>query len=130
MPGFSCTVCGTMIGSVCFDCICISAYRAGLRFQYSTQTTHLNRGPLDFLLRVSAGSDAEPLSGSTDEVSDSEEERQNRETSAPIPAADVTTRLNASQPASLVTPPLQQSTATGRPSSATHSDVLPPSCRR
>ncbi|MCI4381889.1 hypothetical protein PGIGA_G00257290 [Pangasianodon gigas] len=86
--------------------------RAGLRFQYSTQTTHLNRGPLDFLLRVSTGSETEPLSGSTDEVSDSEEERQNRETLGPVPAAEVPTILNSSQPASLVTPPLQQSGAT------------------
>lgn len=89
-----------------------------MRFQYSTQTTHLNRGPLDFLLRVSAGSDTESLSGSTEEVSDSEEERQNRETSAPVPAVDVAAILNTSQPASLVSPPLQQSSATGRPSSA------------
>ncbi|KAI5627095.1 E3 ubiquitin-protein ligase RFWD3, partial [Silurus asotus] len=62
--------------------------RAGLRFQYSTQTTHLNRGPLDFLLRVSAGSDTDPLSGSTDEVSDSEEERNNRGTSVPAVSAE------------------------------------------
>ncbi|GAA6091464.1 E3 ubiquitin-protein ligase RFWD3 isoform X1 [Tachysurus ichikawai] len=86
--------------------------RAGLRFQYSTQSSHLNRGPLDFLLRVSTGSDTEPLSGSTDEVSDSEEERHNRERPGPIPAADVTATLNSSQPAALVTPPLQQSRAT------------------
>ncbi|XP_060770709.1 E3 ubiquitin-protein ligase RFWD3 [Neoarius graeffei] len=85
--------------------------RAGLRFQYATQTTHLSRSPLNFLLRVSTGSDTEPLSGSTDEVSDSEEERQNGETSGPIPAANVTAILRNSQPASLVTPPLQQSGA-------------------
>ncbi|XP_076863498.1 E3 ubiquitin-protein ligase rfwd3.S [Brachyhypopomus gauderio] len=47
--------------------------RPGLRFQYSTQTTLLSRGPLDFMLRVSAGSDAEALSGSTEEGSGSEE---------------------------------------------------------
>ncbi|KAG7324061.1 hypothetical protein KOW79_012077 [Hemibagrus wyckioides] len=86
--------------------------RAGLRFQYSTQTMRLNRGPLDFLLRVSTGSDLDPLSGSTDEVSDSEEEGQNTETPGPVPAADVTAILNTSQPTSLVTPPLQQSSAT------------------
>lgn len=78
----------------------------------------MNRGTLDFLLRVSTGSDIDPLSGSTDEVSDSEEEGQNRETPGPVPAADVTAILNTSQPASLVTPPLQQSSATGRPSFA------------
>ncbi|KAI5100403.1 E3 ubiquitin-protein ligase RFWD3, partial [Silurus meridionalis] len=80
--------------------------RAGLRFQYSTQTTHLNRGPLDFLLRVSAGSDTDPLSGSTDEVSDSEEERHNRGTSGSIPVPDVSAILNSSQPT-----PVQQSSA-------------------
>lgn len=68
---------------------------------------------------MSTGSDTEPLSGSTDEVSDSEEERQNGETSGPIPAANVTAILRNSQPASLVTPPLQQSGAAGRQSSAT-----------
>ncbi|XP_053347190.1 E3 ubiquitin-protein ligase RFWD3 [Clarias gariepinus] len=83
--------------------------RAGLRFQFSTQTTHLNRGPLDFLLRVSTGSDTEPLSGSTDEVSDSEEERRNAETADWIPVGDVAPVLNISQPVSLVMPPIQQS---------------------
>lgn len=67
---------------------------------------------------MSTGSDTEPLSGSTDEVSDSEEERQNREAPAPIPSADFAALLNASQPASLVTPPLQESSVTGSPSSA------------
>lgn len=64
------------------------------------------------MLRVSTGSDTEPLSGSTEEVSDSEEERQNREASVPGTAVVVTATPNFSQPASLVTP--QQASATGR----------------
>lgn len=118
---FCCSVVSAVLfnaGSFSQCVVLIATYRAGLRFQYSTQTTHSNRGPLDFLLRVSTGSDAEPVSGDTDEVSDSEEERQNRENLGSIHAAGVTAALNASQPASLVTPPLQQTSATGRPSFA------------
>ncbi|XP_072529844.1 E3 ubiquitin-protein ligase rfwd3.S [Salminus brasiliensis] len=87
--------------------------RPGLRFQYSTQTTLMNRGPLDFLLRVSAGSDTEPISGSTEEVSDSEEERQNGQSTNSGPSTEPAPVLNTSQQAPVVAPLLQEANATG-----------------
>ncbi|KAG9280913.1 E3 ubiquitin-protein ligase RFWD3 isoform X2 [Astyanax mexicanus] len=87
--------------------------RPGLRFQYSTQTTLLNRGPLDFLLRVSAGSDTEPISGSTEEVSDSEEEGQNGQSANSGQSSEPAPVSNSSQQAPVVAPLLQEPSATG-----------------
>lgn len=87
--------------------------RPGLRFQYSTQTTLLNRGPLDFLLRVSAGSDTEPLSGSTEEVSDSEEEGQNGQSTNSGLSSEPAPVPNSSQQSPAVAPLLQEPSATG-----------------
>lgn len=92
----------------------LSVYRPGLRFQYSTQTTLQNRGPLDFLLRVSAGSDTELLSGSTEEVSDSDENGDNRPSTDSRSAAEPVPGPNPSQLAPVVVPLPQESNATGR----------------
>ncbi|XP_062858710.1 E3 ubiquitin-protein ligase RFWD3 [Trichomycterus rosablanca] len=84
--------------------------RSGLRFHYSTQSA-VNRGPLDFLLRVSAASDTEPLSGSTEEVSDSEEEGENGGSRGPSPSVEANPVLNTSQPTAAVAPSSQQPNA-------------------
>lgn len=77
----------------------------------------MNRGPLDFLLRVSASSDTEPHLGSTEELSDSEEEGQNGRTRSPSILVEANPVLHASQPVvPLVVPlPSQQPNASGRP---------------
>ncbi|XP_074534635.1 E3 ubiquitin-protein ligase rfwd3.S [Halichoeres trimaculatus] len=50
--------------------------RQGLRVLYPSQTAAPSRGFLDFLLRAPAATVAEPESGSTTEVSDSDEEEE------------------------------------------------------
>ncbi|XP_070687530.1 E3 ubiquitin-protein ligase rfwd3.L isoform X2 [Pempheris klunzingeri] len=53
--------------------------RQGLRVHYPSQTAAPSRGFPDFLLRVPAASVAEPESGSTTEVSESDEEEEGAE---------------------------------------------------
>lgn len=54
----------------------LSWFRQGLRVHYPSQTSAPSRGFPDFLLRAPAASVAEPESGSTSEVSESDEEDQ------------------------------------------------------
>uniref|UniRef100_A0A8B9LWF6 RING-type E3 ubiquitin transferase n=1 Tax=Astyanax mexicanus TaxID=7994 RepID=A0A8B9LWF6_ASTMX len=98
-------------------------HRPGLRFQYSTQTTLLNRGPLDFLLRVSAGSDTEPISGSTEEVSDSEEEGQNGQSANSGQSSEPAPVSNSSQQAPVVAPLLQEPSTDSAPAAAAATTV-------
>ncbi|XP_031135697.1 E3 ubiquitin-protein ligase RFWD3 [Sander lucioperca] len=80
--------------------------RQGLRVHYPSQTAAPSRGFPDFLLRAPAASVAQPESGSTTEVSESddeegEEEGGNREATAAapepvVPAPPGSPRLNAS----------------------------------
>lgn len=69
--------------------------RQGLRVHYPSQTAAPSRGFPDFLLRAPAASVAEPESGSTTEVSESEEE-EGRDEGAP--AADPTVEPVAAVP--------------------------------
>lgn len=80
--------------------------RHGLQVHYPSQTAAPSRGFPDFLLRVPAASRAEPESGSTTEVSDSDEEAEAQVegdeggVSAPVlpgdPAPPASPRLSAS----------------------------------
>lgn len=95
--------------------------RHGLRVHFPSQTAASSRGFPDFLLRAPAASMAEPESGSTTEVSESEEDEAQRtedRTSAAGPVAsvgpDVDNTVQQVQP---------QDPGTSNPSSAIHSEI-------
>lgn len=67
-------------------CVCTCS-RQGLRVHYPSQTAAPSRGFPDFLLRAPAASVAQPESGSTTEVSDSDEEDEGGE-ERPLAAAE------------------------------------------
>ncbi|XP_068169650.1 E3 ubiquitin-protein ligase rfwd3.S [Antennarius striatus] len=72
--------------------------RQGLRVHYPSQTATPSRGFPDFLLRAPAASVADPDSGSTTEVSESDEEVEERNEDVPPPAADSVDAVGPASP--------------------------------
>lgn len=80
--------------------------RQGLRVHYPSQTAAPSRGFPDFLLRAPAASTAEPESGSTTEISESEDEADEENVPAaaeaigPVPLAgsDLSVAVQTAQP--------------------------------
>lgn len=99
--------------------------RQGLRVHYPSQTAAPSRGFPDFLLRAPAAGTAEPESGSTTEISESEDEAEGEEESTaaaaepidPVPPAgsDLSATVQPAQPQEAAT---TNSTATAEPERA------------
>lgn len=94
-------------------CVCVCC-RQGLRVHYPSQTAAPSRGFPDFLLRAPGASVAQPESGSTTEVSDSEDEEVEGDAGDEGPPAPAEPPLPASPRlagSAQVPPPLQQAGA-------------------